>query len=221
MSDSMESKQRSSGGLLLWLTRRTTFLISVRMGGFRWTMSRLNLGECPALRRVSPRSYGVRFAPVLRTGCAALAALRIAFRVTPDNQQLPATMKHKLKNHHVAYCKDKQELRMAIAACEKAGAPVHGTSKTGGNDIRYPHISFVLNEVYQWNGRNPEDEIIIPLSEFIARAMGIEPQSIEPTIVIDGRTLEFLDGGAVKVGCQTIDAATIDLIHERSKAKRK
>jgi hypothetical protein len=43
------------------------------------------LGECPALRRVSPRYYGVRFAPVLRTAPCG-RALRIDFRVTPDNQ---------------------------------------------------------------------------------------------------------------------------------------
>jgi hypothetical protein len=79
----------------------------------------------------------------------------------------------------------------------------------------HPNIRFRHGFVFATSGeiRNPHTP-----EAFIAK-MRVEASKPRP-IIIDGRTLEFLPGGAVKVGCQTIDTTTLDLILERSKARR-
>lgn len=96
-------------------------------------------------------------------------------------------MGHKLKERMAAVCATKEELRMAIEVCEAAGVPIFSESLTGENDEGFPDITFHDQEVCQTAARNKPEypRTWIPLSEFLARAIGVEPKPVVKELTVE------------------------------------
>jgi hypothetical protein len=128
-------------------------------------------------------------------------------------------MKHKLQHGHATRCATPEDQIAIVAICHASNVPVYPETLKRRKIDGYPHLVWDGVDVTAISERHTP-VIWISNAEFVARALGHEPKPIEPPIIIDGRTLDFLPGGSVKVGCQTIAPETIDLIQQRSKAQR-
>jgi len=131
-------------------------------------------------------------------------------------------MKNLLKNKDVVACETKEQHLRIVSILKAVGTPVYEPTQRGGSwDEGYPNLAMEGNSVcgncadagaepYKW----------LTESEFIAKAMGLIPKPVDPTIKVDGRETSFNDDGSVNVAGSFVDYDTLKAIYNHATIKK-
>ena len=126
-------------------------------------------------------------------------------------------MKSQLKNNDVVICESHEQWerikKLAIAAgmdpyCHHSEdwRPGRCWTQCGDNNIQGWMLAGARD------GGN-----IMPEHEFVAKMFGV--WNNDPVIIIDNHSVEFMDGGDIKVGCMPVPYDTLKAIYEHATTK--
>lgn len=124
-------------------------------------------------------------------------------------------MKSQLKNNDVVICESHEQWerikKLAIAAgmdpCYREDwCPGRCWTQCGDNNIQ----GWRLPEAKQRGN-------VMPEHEFVAKMFGV--WNNDPVIIIDNHSVEFMDGGDIKVGCMPVPYDTLKAIYEHATTK--
>lgn len=124
-------------------------------------------------------------------------------------------MKSQLKNNDVVICESHEQWerikKLAIAAgmdpCNREDwCPGRCWTQCGDNNIQ----GWRLPEAKQRGN-------VMPEHEFVAKMFGV--WNNDPVIIIDNHSVEFMDGGDIKVGCMPVPYDTLKAIYEHATTK--
>lgn len=111
-------------------------------------------------------------------------------------------MKNLLKHRDVVACETKEQHLRIVSILKAVGAPLYDLTQSGKSwDAGYPNLVMegdsicgncadVGSEPYKW----------LTESEFIAKAMGIAPESVDPLITVGSCATIFNTDGSVNIG---------------------
>lgn len=124
-------------------------------------------------------------------------------------------MKSQLKNNDVVICESHEQWerikKLAIAAgmdpCYREDwCPGRCWTQCGDNNIQ----GWRLPEAKQRGN-------VMSEHEFVAKMFGV--WNNDPVIIIDNHSVEFMDGGDIKVGCMPVPYDTLKAIYEHATTK--
>jgi len=124
-------------------------------------------------------------------------------------------VKSQLKNDDAVICESSQQWErirsLAIAAGLKPAPAEY--EEWGAWTHSYDH------GIQGWRRANASAHgKLMPEYEFVAKMFGV--WSADPVIAIGDRTVKFMDGGDIKVGCTSVSYDTLKQIYEHAATKR-